>query len=68
MEEQEYEVTFREVLEQKVKYRGKSELEAVEKAKKDYYNEKIILTAEDFSYAEFSAEPIVPIQKRTKTR
>ena len=41
MDEKEYEVTIREVLEKKVRYRGRNELEATAKAEADYYAEKI---------------------------
>ena len=37
MDEKEYEVTIREVLEKKVRYRGRNELEATAKAEADYY-------------------------------
>lgn len=40
MDEKEYEVTIREVLEKKVRYRGRNELEATAKAEADYYAEK----------------------------
>ena len=43
MDEKEYEVTIREVLEKKVRYRGRNELEATAKAEADYYAEKIVL-------------------------
>lgn len=50
MDEKEYEVTITEVLEKKVRYRGRNELEATAKAEADYYAEKIVLGADDFSY------------------
>ena len=37
MDEKEYEVTITEVLEKKVRYRGRNELEATAKAEADYY-------------------------------
>lgn len=40
MDEKEYEVTITEVLEKKVRYRGRNELEATAKAEADYYAEK----------------------------
>ena len=39
MDEKEYEVTITEVLEKKVRYRGRNELEATAKAEADYYAE-----------------------------
>ena len=47
MDEKEYEVTITEVLEKKVRYRGRNELEATAKAEADYYAEKIVLGADD---------------------
>ena len=40
MDEKEYEVTITEVLEKKVRYRGRNELEATAKAEADYYAEQ----------------------------
>ena len=63
MDEKEYEVTIREVLEKKVRYRGRNELEATAKAEADYYAEKIVLGADDFSYRDISAKELVPVKK-----
>ena len=59
MDEKEYEVTITEVLEKKVRYRGGNELEATAKAEADYYAEKIVLGADDFSYRDISAKELV---------
>lgn len=62
MDEKEYEVTITEVLEKKVRYRGRNELEATAKAEADYYAEKIVLGADDFSYRDISAKELVPVK------
>ena len=64
MDEKEYEVTIREVLEKKVRYRGRNELEATAKAEADYYAEKIVLGADDFSYRDISAKELVPVKEK----
>ena len=64
MDEKEYEVTITEVLEKKVRYRGRNELEATAKAEADYYAEKIVLGADDFSYRDISAKELVPVKER----
>ena len=66
MDEKEYEVTIREVLEKKVRYRGRNELEATAKA--DYYAEKIVLGADDFSYRDISAKELIPVKERRNSR
>ena len=63
MDEKEYEVTITEVLEKKVRYRGRNELEATAKAEADYYAEKIVLGADDFSYRDISAKELVPVKE-----
>ena len=62
MDEKEYEVTITEVLEKKVRYRGRNELEATAKA------EKIVLGADDFSYRDISAKELVPVKERRNSR
>ena len=66
--EKEYEVTITEVLEKKVRYRGRNELEATAKAEADYYAEKIVLGADDFSYRDISAKELVPVKERRNSR
>lgn len=68
MNEKEYEITITEVLERKVRYQGKDELEATAKAEADYYAGKIILVAEDFAYREMTAKEITPVKERGKSR
>lgn len=70
MDEKEYEVTITEVLEKKVRYRGRNELEATAtaKAEADYYAEKIVLGADDFSYRDISAKELVPVKERRNSR
>lgn len=68
MDEKEYEVTIREVLEKKVRYRGRNELEATAKAEADYYAGKIVLGADDFSYRDISAKELVPVKERRNSR
>ena len=60
--------TIREVLEKKVRYRGRNELEATAKAEADYYAEKIVLGADDFSYRDISAKELVPVKERRNSR
>ena len=67
MDEKEYEVTITEVL-KKVRYRGRNELEATAKAEADYYAEKIVLGADDFSYRDISAKELVPVKERRNSR
>ena len=62
------EVTITEVLEKKVRYRGRNELEATAKAEADYYAEKIVLGADDFSYRDISAKELVPVKERRNSR
>lgn len=64
MEEKEYEITIREVLERKVVMRGISERAALEHVQDNYRAEKIVLDADDFSYNEFFSRPIVPSKDR----
>ena len=68
MDEKEYEVTITEVLEKKVRDRGRNELEATAKAEADYYAEKIVLGADDFSYCDISAKELVPVKERRNSR
>ena len=68
MDEKEYEVTITEVVEKKVRYRGRNELEATAKAEADYYAEKIVLGADDFSYRDISAKELVPVKERRNSR
>ena len=56
MDEKEYEVTITEVL------------EATAKAEADYYAEKIVLGADDFSYRDISAKELVPVKERRNSR
>lgn len=66
MDEKEYEVTITEVLEKKVRYRGRNELEATAKAEADYYAEKIVLGADDISqkYGNCMRKPYTGFQSR----
>ena len=66
--DEKYEVTITEVLEKKVRYRGRNELEATAKAEADYYAEKIVLGADDFSYRDISAKELVPVKERRNSR
>ena len=50
------------------RYRGRNELEATAKAEADYYAEKIVLGADDFSYRDISAKELVPVKERRNSR
>ncbi|MBS5081093.1 MAG: DpnD/PcfM family protein [Clostridiales bacterium] len=64
MEEREYEITIREVLERTVVKKDISEKAALEKVKADYNSEKIILDADDFAYNEFTSRVLSPVKNR----
>jgi hypothetical protein len=52
-EEIEYEIAVKETLKRVVKVRANNIENAIEKIKKEYYKEKIILDADDFDKIEF---------------
>lgn len=64
MEERQYEITIREVLERKVVKIDISEEAALEKVKADYNSEKIILDADDFAYNEFTSRVLPHVKDR----
>ena len=68
MDEKEYEVTITEVLEKKVRYRGRNEQDETANAEADYNAEKIMLGADDFSYRDNSAKQLVPVKERRNSR
>ncbi len=64
MEERQYEITIREVLERKVVKIDISKEAALEKVKADYNSEKIILDADDFAYNEFTNRVLPHVKDR----
>ena len=55
-EKKEYTILIREVLETSVTVRAKSLEDAKDKVEEDYFNEEVILTADDFAYREMREE------------
>ena len=64
VEEREYEITIREVLERTVVKKAISEETALETVKADYASEKIILDAHDFAYHEFTSRVLPRVRDR----
>ncbi len=53
MEEREYDITIREILQRTVKQRARSKEEAQQIVEEKYYNQEIVLDSEDFSERQF---------------
>lgn len=66
MEEKEYEITIREVLERKIKCKAKSEDEAMDLVITEYQEEKIVLGAEDYSFSEYESREVVPTKNKER--
>lgn len=64
VEEREYEITIREVLERTVVKKAISEEAALEIVKADYASEKIILDADDFAYHDFTSRVLPHVKDR----
>ena len=54
--EKEYTVLIEETLSKRIKVKAKSEVEALEKVEKEYYDSNIILSADDFEAVVFSSK------------
>ena len=66
MEENEYEVVIREVLERRIKQKASDREDAMEMVEADYRAGRIVLVAEDFSYHEFECN--VPVMQKERSR
>lgn len=66
MEEKEYEVTIREVLQRKVRQRAGSEEEAQDIVEARYWAGEIILESDDFFDREFRCREAMPVKEQKR--
>lgn len=66
MEEKEYEVTIREILQRKVRQRASSEEEAQDMVKARYRAGEIVLEADDFFDHEFRCREVPPMREQNR--
>lgn len=66
MEEKEYEVTIREILQRRVRQRASSEEEAQDMVEARYRAGEIVLEADDFFDHEFECREVLPVREQNR--